>query len=1005
MTDKQQKWLKALKTITNINTLVMTLNLTPQTQAKFWEELLALLQSEENPLKWNASDKGGSENIEDEDIRTMFGFITQNADLKHAANIEPDAEILFSALYEEIKSLVDEVPEEFGFWNESVQRLINFIITRLNHDDNTVILPIEDDHSITIGTLKDADAGNNFPQPSEEDKWVIPWWNIDNESYDDVRKKDEVLEILKNDKKMQYTHSKLADWIRLLMPQYGRRVEVEDIDRNFWVIAQVIAAISNYLLGEDAPIPKTLEGLTREITEIWENIPYLWLQIAMMSQEGHKEIKVIHTSVLPRANEHGRKYDNIGEENDNYCTWSRDNDGYIIINNLETEQGTKQLYDEVISRIDYLREQYSGYNLCVIPYIRLNNYKHNYYSMEYYPGIFFYEYVNRDNESHGWRVLPLQNRVRAAEQKQGPIIVSLQCEKEYDLKPYVYALKQEEDCFRYCFPFADAAEISTVTPYVCYGTLRTIANIRCSLNEEGMITIENKLTLSIYDAVSELVEGEPRFLATFKQQNVNKGSMSFALEDFVTPSAISNIITNNYQINRMGCYMGEVASSQTKTANITQTDNLFTSNAYVLKIGNYLPTDGNFTMAAVNANGTYKFTSMRGNVTKYRNYYSPNVNTKYYRFRWDSYNNQYDGTEDDPIGSIGNNYCYNKPPVEKPCTYPNKQTLDYDGLTAVKNYIKASYGTQDDISKNPAFFITTVGLTPWQGGGRSAEGSSGLGEIYWDSSLVHAIYFFIPSIKNLTGYGYSDSKHDLSNYIEAYDRINMLPLQPATGQCSSDEVVDGSPEVVVNNEVIGKIVMCAPIDRYEGYFYNYNDSPNCYYVINYGRWRQFYVINDDTINSCQRIDINGGADAPGGKSKYKANFIAKFTGNIRYYDVNRFNVDGQTGEIYESASSQVSDARVQIDNNGYQQTIAGKIVQTNSSASFDTFNNRTNIAYLNTCTGFQQPARYDSQTGIWQEVPDNILNLIVNSINENATIFHGSTPLDRNSGNLCIYKV
>jgi hypothetical protein len=43
---------------------------------------------------------------------------------------------------------------------------------------------------------------------------------------------------------MQYTNrpysegdSYLKKWIRLLMPQYGRRVEVEDLDRNFWVIA------------------------------------------------------------------------------------------------------------------------------------------------------------------------------------------------------------------------------------------------------------------------------------------------------------------------------------------------------------------------------------------------------------------------------------------------------------------------------------------------------------------------------------------------------------------------------------------------------------------------------------------------------------------------------------------------------------------------------------------------------------------------------------------------
>ena len=91
-------------------------------------------------------------------------------------------------------------------------------------------------------------------------------------------------------------------------------------------------------------------------------------------------------------------------------------------------------------------------------------------------------------------------------------------------------------------------------------------------------------------------------------------------------------------------------------------------------------------------------------------------------------------------------------------------------------------------------------------------------------------------------------------------------------------------------------------------------------------------------------------------SRYIATFIAKFIGNIKYFDVNRFNHDNYTGEIFNSTSSQVSDARVSIDmTNGYKQdtSVHGKIVQTDSTAATDTFDNRTNIAYLHSCTGFQ----------------------------------------------------
>jgi hypothetical protein len=177
-----------------------------------------------------------------------------------------------------------------------MQKLIEYFIKNLEEVDNQLLLPIDNDtHDITAGTLKESDAGYNLPDSRPAgDQWVKPWWNIDNESYDDVRKCDEVYNILKNQNKLQYTRKPynptgdgeeetFENWIRLLMPQYGRRVEIEDLDRNFWVIAQTIAAISSYLFDSDSPLPKMLEGLTREVSEIWENILYLWTGIAAIT--------------------------------------------------------------------------------------------------------------------------------------------------------------------------------------------------------------------------------------------------------------------------------------------------------------------------------------------------------------------------------------------------------------------------------------------------------------------------------------------------------------------------------------------------------------------------------------------------------------------------------------------------------------------------------------------------------------------------------------------------
>ena len=39
--------------------------------------------------------------------------------------------------------------------------------------------------------------------------------------------------------------------IRLLMPQYARRVEVEDLNKNFWVIGQVLDTMATALFGKN----------------------------------------------------------------------------------------------------------------------------------------------------------------------------------------------------------------------------------------------------------------------------------------------------------------------------------------------------------------------------------------------------------------------------------------------------------------------------------------------------------------------------------------------------------------------------------------------------------------------------------------------------------------------------------------------------------------------------------------------------------------------------------
>ena len=96
------------------------------------------------------------------------------------------------------------------------------------------------------------------------------------------------------------------------MPKYLRRVEVEDLNRNFWVIGQVLAAISAYLFAEDSPVTQMFKRILSELIQLWENILYLWAAVMLISQKPY--YTKVHTEVVYIPNDSYRdywKYDNF----------------------------------------------------------------------------------------------------------------------------------------------------------------------------------------------------------------------------------------------------------------------------------------------------------------------------------------------------------------------------------------------------------------------------------------------------------------------------------------------------------------------------------------------------------------------------------------------------------------------------------------------------------------------------------------------------------------------
>lgn len=160
----------------------------------------------------------------------------------------------------------------------------------------------------------------------------------------------------------------LRKHLRLIMPKYLRRVEVESLNRNFWVIGQTLSGITAYLAGDGSAYKTLLNGILDEITQLWENILYLWAASAMLAQKPvYTDIKTIHCYLDNNKEQPYLKYDNFDS---------------FEIDPTET--------NEILKRLQHYQDEYPDSNLVIIPEIRSRNYKHNYYACSYFPYIYYY---------------------------------------------------------------------------------------------------------------------------------------------------------------------------------------------------------------------------------------------------------------------------------------------------------------------------------------------------------------------------------------------------------------------------------------------------------------------------------------------------------------------------------------------------------------------------------------------------------------------------------------
>lgn len=428
-------------------------------------------------------------------------------------------------------------------WNESLYELIEDWLKLKKTEEQ--ILPSS---VFTFNDIKKADAGYSF----ETEPYVIPWKNIDKEAYTLIRDKDAVQSVLLSNRNLQFTH-KFSDsataFLRLIMPKYTRRVEVEDLDRNFWVIGQVVSAISQYLFDNESPLLKVFKETFNELVQIWENILYLWGELGLLTKE-YYPIRVLY---LPMPNNrycHYKKYDNFGA--------------------AATED-----YDTIKGRCEYLVDKYSKNNLIIIPFVREDNYRKNYYSIQSYPYILFY-----DRYKKAWSYTkPTCN--------SQPLKISVTGKEiKTEWGTHLYAIREISGLsYKYCSPCIDAEEEIKDENGKFYGMIRIKPNIKARHN--GTSLEITSLQLNLYDAAYTTVRNSDRCIATISNTIPITGNNSICElvcnvnsneADVIAPTKISFARGEAY-------YLGEVVSGYAQPIKPLLTNADFK----VIKIGDFYP--------------------------------------------------------------------------------------------------------------------------------------------------------------------------------------------------------------------------------------------------------------------------------------------------------------------------------------------------------------------------------------------------------------------------------
>lgn len=346
-----------------------------------------------------------------------------------------------------------------NFWNKSVQDL---------YDDWKEYYG-EEDHAININgfthKIKEfahGDAGYDFNK-----QYVQPQLIGQNNKYS-----PDFVAAAQDSKNLQFTNTQLKNnnyTYRLLMPKNIRRVEAEDLTRNFWVISQVLNGIVNFLFTDNSPYAKFYEGIIKELKELWENVLFLWFNAEMLGKQ--KVAEGLHIEFVPI---------------DSDSPYKRQFDNYT-----EREKSEEEI-------LEILKDYYYKYpesNLLLIPYSRSAPFYRNYHTtLKFYLLCFF---IRKNNyEVNSWD----DPKCRKIKNFTKPL--------EIDINNYlenITAIREKGKILRLGRPLSKVPNFEENDEGIYYGQIRVVPDIKINddINNLGIT-----MKLSLYDVGEYYRSGE-----------------------------------------------------------------------------------------------------------------------------------------------------------------------------------------------------------------------------------------------------------------------------------------------------------------------------------------------------------------------------------------------------------------------------------------------------------------------------------------------------------------